>query len=73
MTKPYEVPFRVNQNDSNNSNNGVRRMSKPMMEKRRRARINQCLMQLKTMVIDSGKQNIQVAIDCFKSHPFKCL
>jgi len=73
MTKPYEVPFRVNQNDSNNSNNGVRRMSKPMMEKRRRARINQCLMQLKTMVIDSGKQNIQVAIHYFKSHPFKCL
>jgi len=59
MTKPYEVPFRVNENDSNNSNTGVKRMSKPMMEKRRRARINQCLMQLKAMVIDSGKQNIQ--------------
>ncbi|CAG2122223.1 unnamed protein product, partial [Medioppia subpectinata] len=59
MTKPYEVPFRVTENDSNLNKNGVKRMSKPMMEKRRRARINQCLMQLKEMVIDSGKQNIQ--------------
>jgi len=59
MTKPYEVPFRVTENDSNVNKNGVKRMSKPMMEKRRRARINQCLMQLKEMVIDSGKQNIQ--------------
>ncbi|XP_054160031.1 transcription factor HES-1-like [Oppia nitens] len=59
MTKPYEVPFRVTENDMITNKNGVKRMSKPMMEKRRRARINQCLMQLKEMVIDSGKQNLQ--------------
>jgi hypothetical protein len=57
MTKPHEVPFRVHDNDNNN---GVRRMSKPMMEKRRRARINNSLMQLKAIVVDSGKLNIQV-------------
>lgn len=36
------------------------RLTKPMIEKRRRARINQCLLQLKEIVIDSGRQRIQV-------------
>jgi hypothetical protein len=60
MTKPHEVPFRVHDSDNNN---GVRRMSKPMMEKRRRARINNSLMQLKSIVVDSGKLNIQVVFN----------
>jgi hypothetical protein len=60
MTKPHEVPFRVHDSDNNN---GVRRMSKPMMEKRRRARINNSLMQLKAIVVDSGKLNIQVVFN----------
>ena len=60
--KTYDVPFRVNENDSNLTKNGAKRMSKPQMEKRRRARINTCLNQLKEMVIDSGKQNIQVIV-----------
>jgi len=34
-------------------------MTKPMMERKRRARINKCLVQLKDMVIDSGNQNIK--------------
>ncbi|XP_046912341.2 uncharacterized protein LOC124493317 isoform X1 [Dermatophagoides farinae] len=38
--------------------NGVR-ISKPLMEKRRRARINQCLSQLKTIVVDSAGQYTQ--------------
>ncbi|KPM09656.1 Transcription factor HES-1 (Hairy and enhancer of split 1)-like protein 2 [Sarcoptes scabiei] len=33
------------------------RISKPLMEKRRRARINQCLSQLKTIVVDSAGQH----------------
>ena len=36
------------------------RMTKPLIEKRRRARINGCLGKLKEMVIDSGRHNIQV-------------
>lgn len=36
------------------------RISKPLMEKRRRARINQCLSQLKMIVVDSAKQYTKV-------------
>ena len=36
------------------------RISKPLMEKRRRARINQCLSQLKQIVVDSAGQHTQV-------------
>ncbi|KAJ6219070.1 hypothetical protein RDWZM_004882 [Blomia tropicalis] len=35
------------------------RISKPLMEKRRRARINQCLSQLKQIVVDSAGQHTQ--------------
>ncbi|KAG0411418.1 hypothetical protein HPB47_011455 [Ixodes persulcatus] len=34
---------------------GGRRVSKPLMEKRRRARINRCLSQLKALLVDSSK------------------
>lgn len=36
------------------------RISKPLMEKRRRARINQCLSQLKMIVVDSARQYTKV-------------
>lgn len=36
------------------------RISKPLMEKRRRARINQCLSQLKQIVVDSAGEYTQV-------------
>jgi len=36
------------------------RISKPLMEKRRRARINQCLSQLKQIVVDSAGQYTSV-------------
>ncbi|XP_054159456.1 transcription factor HES-4-B-like [Oppia nitens] len=39
--------------------NSYQRLTKPLIEKRRRARINLCLMQLKEMVIDSGRHYIQ--------------
>ncbi|KAL5015509.1 hypothetical protein ScPMuIL_009779 [Solemya velum] len=35
----------------------LRRVNKPMMEKRRRARINNCLTQLKTLVLDAMKRD----------------
>ena len=37
------------------------RISKPLMEKRRRARINQCLSQLKQIVVDSAGQYTEVS------------
>lgn len=42
------------------------RISKPLMEKRRRARINQCLSQLKQIVVDSAGQYTEVSIDKFR-------
>lgn len=36
------------------------RISKPLMEKRRRARINQCLSKLKKIVVDSAGQYTEV-------------
>ncbi|CAG2112405.1 unnamed protein product [Medioppia subpectinata] len=39
--------------------NSYQRLTKPLIEKRRRARINLCLTQLKEMIIDSGRHNIQ--------------
>ena len=55
-----EMSLNDNTSDNGLTRSGLKRMSKPMMEKRRRARINRCLTQLKEMVIDSGKQNVQV-------------
>ena len=63
MTKIHNVS--VNSDDIVNDNSFVKkknvlRLSKPLIEKRRRARINTCLMQLKEMVIDSNKLYKQV-------------
>ena len=55
------MPLSVNENGYSVKKNGVKRMSKPLIERRRRARINTCLMQLKEMVIDSGEQSSQVS------------
>ena len=70
MTKIHNVS--VNSDDIVNDNSFVKkknvlRLSKPLIEKRRRARINTCLMQLKEMVIDSGEQSSQVGTHFFKT------
>ena len=61
MTKTNEMPLSDNENGYSVNKNGMKRMSKPLIERRRRARINTCLMQLKEMVIDSGEQSSQVS------------
>ena len=61
MTKTNEMPLSVNENGYSVNKNGMKRMSKPLIERRSRARINTCLMQLKEMVIDSGEQSSQVS------------
>ena len=59
MTKIHNIS--VNSNDNSFViKKSVSRLSKPLIEKRRRARINTCLMQLKEMVIDSNKLYKQV-------------
>ncbi|XP_023705041.1 transcription factor HES-1 isoform X3 [Cryptotermes secundus] len=44
-----------NKNSSSNNSNSVSLANKPLMEKRRRARINQSLAVLKTLILDSAR------------------
>ncbi|KAH7644063.1 transcription factor hes-1 -like [Dermatophagoides farinae] len=58
ILQPSIPSMMMNHQQHQQQQNGVR-ISKPLMEKRRRARINQCLSQLKTIVVDSAGQYTQ--------------
>lgn len=38
--------------------------NKPIMEKKRRARINHCLNELKSLILDAMKKDVSVQIAC---------
>lgn len=39
--------------------------NKPIMEKRRRARINNCLNELKTLILDAMKKDVSIWFEAF--------
>lgn len=56
-----QTPAQANTGGSTTRRSGEnRRSNKPIMEKRRRARINNCLMELKTLILDAMKKDVSI-------------